>query len=75
MTEPLHRINDIVTFADCRDRTDLIITYTGDLVKTPELCCDHENFPFVIFPKGSGHKDPLYCRVARESGKCPRGFR
>jgi hypothetical protein len=37
---------------------------------TVEPCCQHKKYPYVMF---NGQRDPLYCRVACESGKCPNG--
>lgn len=67
--------SDVYTFMDCVDRTTLIEAYPDKLVETSEDCCGNENAPFVIFPRNTGFKDPLYCRVARGLGICPKGFR
>lgn len=60
---------------DCQYRGKISGTIYGVPWESPEDCCHHENFPSVEFPKGSGHRDPLYCRVAVSSNLCPRGVK
>jgi hypothetical protein len=57
----------------CQYATRTIKDPDGILFEASEPCCQHENFPWVEFPRGSGNRDPLYCRVARVGGVCPMG--
>jgi hypothetical protein len=58
---------------DCRYSIKSMKAPDGTLFEPVEPVCQHENFPWVEFPRGSGFHDPLYCRVALQSGQCPLG--
>lgn len=71
--------SDIYTRSDCRDAKIIrgVVTNPGlgkRRWESPEPCCQHENFPWVEFPRGSGNRDPLYCSVACASRLCPEGY-
>jgi hypothetical protein len=59
---PLHKVGDIVTFADCPDRME---------------CQIEEIFEegFVDMSKCNVNDEVHFCDLVRNNGLCPRGFR
>jgi hypothetical protein len=58
----------------CEFRRSMMVSPHGHPIFVSEPVCGHRNGPWVEFPKGSGFRDPYYCRTACESEKCPLGF-